>query len=67
MKVYQLRDRYGEFEPVIIPIYTNFCIFINLSQKERDFKNTNYNDIKRVYFIWVCMNTDENSISYISC
>lgn len=35
------------------------------SQKERDFKNTNYNDIKRVYSIWVCMNTDENSMSYI--
>lgn len=35
------------------------------SQKERDFKNTNYNDIKRVYSIWVCMNTDENSMSHI--
>lgn len=35
------------------------------SQKERDFKNTNYNDIKRVYSIWVCMNMDENSMSHI--
>ena len=35
------------------------------SQKERDFKNTNYNDIKCVYSIWVCMNMDENSMSHI--
>lgn len=35
------------------------------SQKERDFKNTNYNDIKCVYPIWVCMNMDENSMSHI--
>ena len=28
------------------------------SQKERDFENTNYNDIKRVYSIWICMNMD---------
>ncbi len=26
------------------------------SQKERDFVKTNYNDIKRVFSIWVCMN-----------
>ena len=26
------------------------------SQKERDFANSNYDDIKRVYSIWVCMN-----------
>ena len=35
------------------------------SQKERDFKNTNYNDIKRVYSIWVCLNMDENSMNHI--
>lgn len=35
------------------------------SQKERDFKNTNYNDIKRVYSIWICMNMDENSMNHI--
>ena len=29
------------------------------SQKERDFSNSNYNDIKRVYSIWVCMNMPE--------
>jgi hypothetical protein len=32
------------------------------SQKERDFKNTNYDDIKRVVSIWICMNMKENSM-----
>ena len=35
------------------------------SQKERDFENTNYNDIKRVYSIWICMNMDANSMNHI--
>lgn len=35
------------------------------SQKERDFVNTNYDDIKRVFSIWICMNTKENSMNYI--
>lgn len=35
------------------------------SQKERDFTNSNYNDIKRVYSIWVCMNMNENSLEHI--
>lgn len=35
------------------------------SQKERDFVKTNYNDIRRVFSIWVCMNMDENSMAYI--
>ena len=35
------------------------------SQKERDFLNSNYNDIKRVYSIWVCMNMPENSLEHI--
>lgn len=35
------------------------------SQKERDFVNTNYNDIKRVYSIWICMNMDENCMDYV--
>ena len=34
------------------------------SQKERDFVNTNYDDIKRVYTIWICMNMLENSLDY---
>ena len=35
------------------------------SQKERDFSNSNYNDIKRVYSIWICMNMPENSLEHI--
>ncbi len=35
------------------------------SQKERDFVKTNYNDIKRVFSIWVCMNMDESSMAYV--
>ncbi len=34
------------------------------SQKERDFKNTNYDDIKQVYSIWVCLNMQENCMSH---
>lgn len=35
------------------------------SQKERDFTNTNYDDIKRVFSIWICMNQEEDSINYV--
>lgn len=34
------------------------------SQKERDFEKTNYNDIKRVYSVWVCMNLKTNCLNY---
>lgn len=35
------------------------------SQKERDFVNTNYDDLKSVYSIWVCMNMDENTMNHV--
>ncbi len=35
------------------------------SQKNRDFENSNYDDIKRVYSIWLCMNMDECIWDYI--
>jgi len=35
------------------------------SQKERDFVKTNYNDIKRVFSIWVCMNMGGDSMAYV--
>ena len=35
------------------------------SQKERDFVNSNYDDIKQVFSIWVCMNMPENSMCHI--
>lgn len=33
--------------------------------KERDFTNSNFDDIKRVYSVWICPKMDENSIEYI--
>lgn len=35
------------------------------SQKERDFVKSNYNDIKKVYSIWICMNSAEQSMNHI--
>ncbi len=35
------------------------------SQKERDFTNTNYDGIKQVFSIWICMNMDYNCLSHI--
>jgi hypothetical protein len=35
------------------------------SQKERDFINTNYDDIKNVVSIWICMNMNSNSMTHI--
>ena len=35
------------------------------SQKGREFVNSNYNDIKRVYSIWVYMNMSQNCMNYI--
>lgn len=35
------------------------------SQKERDFENSSYDDIKRVYSIWICMNMAENTMSHV--
>lgn len=34
------------------------------SQKERDFVNTNYDDIKQVFSIWICMNMSGNYLSH---
>ncbi len=34
------------------------------SQKERDFINKKYDDIKQVYTIWICMNMPEDSTDY---
>lgn len=35
------------------------------SQKERDFTGMDYNAIKRVFSIWICMNMRENSMEHI--
>lgn len=36
------------------------------SQLGREFKNQHYNDMKKVYSIWICMNTRENSLNKIA-
>ena len=35
------------------------------SQKERDFEGTGYDDIKRVFSIWICMNMSRSSMNYV--
>ena len=35
------------------------------SQKEREFTGSDYNEIKQVYSIWICMNMEKNSLSHI--
>ena len=35
------------------------------SQKERDFLKIDYDNIKCVYSIWVCMNMEENTLNHI--
>ena len=35
------------------------------SQNGRDFVHQNYNDMKRVFSIWLCMNMPSNSMSYV--
>lgn len=35
------------------------------SQKDRDFVKMKYNDIRRVFSIWVCMGMEENSMNYV--
>ena len=35
------------------------------SQKGRDFVNSEYDDMKRVYSIWICMNMEESTMSHI--
>lgn len=32
------------------------------SQKDRDFVKSNYDDMKRVFSIWICLNMKENSL-----
>ena len=42
-----------------------FTFPMNKQKEERDFIKTNYNDIRRVFSIWVCMNMNENSMAYV--
>ena len=54
-------------EPVSYNILNRAIFYVSRlisSQKERDFVNTNYDDIKQVFSIWVCMNMSRNSLSH---
>jgi len=54
-------------EPVSYKILNRAIFYVSRlisSQKERDFVNTNYDDIKQVLSIWVCMNMSKNSLSH---
>ena len=54
-------------EPVSYKIINRAIFYVSRlisSQKERDFVNTNYDDIKQVFSIWVCMNMEKNSLSH---
>ena len=35
------------------------------SQKDREFIHSEYNDIKKVYSIWICMNREKNTLEHI--
>ena len=55
-------------EPKDYPILNRAIFYVSRmisSQKERDFVNTNYGDIKQVFSIWICMNMDHNCLSHI--
>ena len=54
-------------EPVSYKILNRAIFYVSRlisSQKERDFVNTNDDDIKQVFSIWVCMNMSNNSLSH---
>ena len=54
-------------DPVSYKILNRATFYVSRlisSQKERDFVNTNYDDIKQVFSIWVCMNMSKNSLSH---
>ena len=55
------KDEPGEYEILNRAIF--YVSRLVSSQKERDFES--YNDIKRVYSIWICMNMEENTMSHI--
>ncbi|HBA68612.1 MAG TPA: hypothetical protein DCZ40_04555 [Lachnospiraceae bacterium] len=55
-------------EPISYHILNRAVFYVSRlisSQKERDFVKANYNDIKRVFSIWICMNMDENSMDHV--
>ena len=54
-------------EPAAYKILNRSIFYVSRlvsSQKERDFVNKKYDDIKQVYTIWICMNMPEDSTDY---
>ena len=63
MNIEAQKDETSEYDILNRAVFY-VCRLIS-SQKEPDFTNSNYNDLKRVYSIWVCMNTATNSMCHI--
>ena len=57
------KDEPGEYEILNRAVF--YVSRLMSSQKERDFENSSYDDIKSVYSIWICMNMEENTMSHI--
>lgn len=57
------KDEPGEY--VILNRAVFYVSRLISSQKEKDFENSSYDDIKCVYSIWICMNMEENTMSHI--
>ena len=56
-------DEPGEYEILNRAVF--YVSRLISSQKERDFENSSYDDIKCVYSIWICMNMEENTMGHI--
>ena len=57
------KDEPGEYEILNRAVF--YVSRLISSQKERDFENSSYDDIKCVYSIWIRMNMEENTMSHI--
>ena len=57
------KDEPGEYEILNRAVF--YVSRLISSQKERDFENSSYDDIKCVYSIWICMNMEENTMGHI--
>ena len=57
------KDEPGEYEILNRAVF--YVSRLISSQKEKDFENSSYDDIRCVYSIWICMNMEENTMSHI--
>lgn len=57
------KDEPGEYEILNRAVF--YVSRLISFQKERDFENSSYDDIKCVYSIWICMNMEENTMGHI--